>query len=85
MRMLMHSSVAQQVDWWPRTLQYGIRAIVSTLSLDGPDKWSLDPRFREEIVSRRLISNLRLSLSAKELLGHVTKLRRNSDTIKLQS
>jgi hypothetical protein len=65
-------------------LQYGIRAIVSMLSLDGPDKWSLDPRFREEIVSGGLISNLRLSLSAKELLGRVTKLRRNSGRIKLQ-
>jgi hypothetical protein len=31
-------------------LQYGIRAKVSTLSLDGPDKWSLDPRFQVEIV-----------------------------------
>jgi hypothetical protein len=65
------------VDWWPGTLQYGIRAIVSTLSLDGPDKWYLDPRFQEEIMSGGLISNLRLSLSAKELLGRVTKLRRN--------
>jgi hypothetical protein len=44
---------------------------VSTLSLDGPDKWSLDPRFREEIVSGGLISNLRMFLSAKGLLGHV--------------
>jgi hypothetical protein len=42
---------------------------VSTLSLDGPDKWSLDPRFREEIVSGGLISNLRMFLSAKGLLG----------------
>jgi hypothetical protein len=24
--------------------------MVSTLSLDGPDKWSLDPRFRVEMV-----------------------------------
>jgi hypothetical protein len=44
---------------------------VSTLSLDGLDKWSLDPRFREEIVSGGLISNLRMFLSAKGLLGHV--------------
>jgi hypothetical protein len=69
MRMFPRGSIARQVDWWSGTLQYGIRAIVSTLSLDGPDKWSLDPRFREEIVSGGLISNLRLSLSAKELLG----------------
>jgi hypothetical protein len=44
---------------------------VSTLSLDGLDKWSLDPRFREEIVSGGLISNLRMFLSANGLLGHV--------------
>jgi hypothetical protein len=31
-------------------LQIGIRAKVSTLSLDMSDKWSLDPRFRVEIV-----------------------------------
>jgi hypothetical protein len=84
MRMFPLGSVARQVDWCPGTLQYGIRAIFSTLSLDGSDKWSLDPRFREEIVSEGLISNLRLSLSAKELLGHVTKLMRNSGRIKLQ-
>jgi hypothetical protein len=71
------------VDWWPGTLQYGIRAIVSTLILDGLDKWSLDPRFQEEIVSGGLILNLRLSLSSK-LLGCVMKLRRNSGRIKLQ-
>jgi hypothetical protein len=29
-------------------LQYGIRAKVSTLSLNGLDKWSLDPKFRWE-------------------------------------
>jgi hypothetical protein len=40
---------------------------VSTLSLDGPDKWSLDPRFREEIESEGLISNLRMCLSANGL------------------
>jgi hypothetical protein len=26
------------------------QSMVSTLSLDGPDKWSLDPRFQVEIV-----------------------------------
>jgi hypothetical protein len=33
-------------------LQIGIRAMVSTLSLDGMDNSSLDPRFQVEIVSR---------------------------------
>jgi hypothetical protein len=31
-------------------LQYGIRAMVITLSPDGPDKWSLDLRFQVEFV-----------------------------------
>jgi hypothetical protein len=48
-------------------LQYGIRAMFSTLSLNGLDKWSLDPRFQEEIVSGGPISNLRTFLSAKKL------------------
>jgi hypothetical protein len=68
----------------PGTLQYGIRAMFPRLSLDGPDKWSLDPRFREEIVSGGLISDLRMFLSAKGLLGRVTKLRRGSGRIKPQ-
>jgi hypothetical protein len=55
---------------------------VSTLSLDGSDKWSLDPRYRVEIVLEEPISNLRAFLSAKELLGRVTKLRRSSGRIK---
>ena len=49
--------------------------IVSMLSLDGPDKWSLDPRFREEIVSRRLILNLRMFMGANGLLSHVQSSR----------
>jgi hypothetical protein len=65
-------------------LQHGIRAMFSLLSLDGPDKWSLDPRFLEEIVSGGLISDLRMFLSDKGLLGRVTKLKRSSDRIKLQ-
>jgi hypothetical protein len=36
-------------------------------NLDGLDKWSLDPRFQEEIVSGGLISNLKTFLSAKKL------------------
>jgi hypothetical protein len=32
---------------------------VSTLSLDGLDKWSLDPRYRVEIVLEEPVSNLR--------------------------
>jgi hypothetical protein len=32
-----------------RVLQNGIRAKVSTLSLDGPDKWSLDQEFEEKL------------------------------------
>jgi hypothetical protein len=47
---------------WSGTLQIGIRAKVQALSLDGPDKWSLEPRFQREIVPRGY-------------LGHVTKLR----------
>jgi hypothetical protein len=31
-------------------LQNGIRAMVSTLSLDGPRKWRLKRRFQREIV-----------------------------------
>jgi hypothetical protein len=48
---------------------------VSTLILDGLDKWSLDPRFREEIVFGGLISNLRMFLTANGLLGHVQSSR----------
>jgi hypothetical protein len=40
---------------------------VSMLSLDGPNKWSLDPRFREEIESGELILNFRMFLSDKGL------------------
>jgi hypothetical protein len=32
-----------------RVLQYGIRAKVSTLSLDGPVEWSLDRGFEEKL------------------------------------
>jgi len=55
---------------------------VSTLNLDGSDKWCLDPRYRVEIVLEEPISNLRAFLSAKELFGHVTKLRRGSGIVK---
>jgi hypothetical protein len=48
---------------------------VSTLSLDELDKRSLDPRFREEIVSRRLILNLRMFMGANGLLSHVRSSR----------
>jgi hypothetical protein len=48
-------------------LQIGIRAKVSTLSLDGPDKWSLDRGFRWELCLEGLISDLRTFLSAKKL------------------
>ena len=82
MRMFPRGSVSRKVDWWPMTLQYGIRAIVSMLSLDGPDKWSLNPRFREEIVSRGLISDLRMFLSVNELLASVIKLEWSSGEIK---
>jgi hypothetical protein len=44
-----------------------VQSMVSMLSLDGLDKWSLDPRFQEEIVSGGPISNLRTFLSAKKL------------------
>lgn len=44
-----------------------VYSMVSMLSLDGLDKWSLDPRFQEEIVSGGPISNLRTFLSAKKL------------------
>jgi hypothetical protein len=63
-------------------LQFGIRAMVSTLSLDGLDKWSLDPRFQVEIVLRGTNLDLRTFLSAKRLLGRVTKLRRSRGIIK---
>jgi hypothetical protein len=53
--------------WWLGMLQIGIRAKVSTLSLNGLVKWSLDPRFQEEIVSGGPISNPRTFLSAKKL------------------
>jgi hypothetical protein len=38
-----------------------------TLSLNALDKWSLDPRFQEEIVSRGPIPNLITFLSANRL------------------
>jgi hypothetical protein len=49
---VFRSSIVQQWCCWPGMLQFGIRAKVSTLSLDGLDKWSLEPRFPVEIVSR---------------------------------
>jgi hypothetical protein len=47
--------------------QIGIRAMVSTLSLDGLDKWSLEPRFQGEIVSRGKNFKPQSILSAKRL------------------
>jgi hypothetical protein len=41
--------------------------MVSMLSLDGMDKWSLDLTFQEETVSAGLISDLRTFLSANKL------------------
>jgi hypothetical protein len=38
-----------------------------TLILNGLDKWSLDPRFQEKIVSGGPISNIRTFLSANKL------------------
>jgi hypothetical protein len=63
------------------TLQFGIRAKVSKLSLDGMDKWSLDPRFQVEWCSGEPVSNLRMLLSAKGLLDRVMKLRSSSGRI----
>jgi hypothetical protein len=54
------------------------------LSLDGPDKWSLDRNFEKEIVSGGLISDPRMFLSINGLLDHVTKLKRCSGIIKMQ-
>jgi hypothetical protein len=48
-------------------LQIGIRAKVQALSLDGPDKWSLEPRFQREIVSRRTNFEPQSILSVKRL------------------
>jgi hypothetical protein len=50
MRMFLRSSVSWKVGLRSGMLKYGIRAMFSTLSLDGMDKWSLDPRFRVEMV-----------------------------------
>ena len=55
---------------------------VSTLNLDGLDKWSLNLRYRVEIVLEEPVSNLRELLSAKELPCHVTKFRISSGRIK---
>jgi hypothetical protein len=37
---------------WSGTLQNGIRAMVSTLSLDGLDRWLMKQRFQSELLSR---------------------------------
>jgi hypothetical protein len=66
-------------------LQNGIKAKVSMLSLDGPDKWSSDQKFSEEIVSGGPISNPIMFLSVKESLDRVTKLRRFSGILEPQS
>jgi hypothetical protein len=45
-----HSSVCPTSGMTARgTLQFGIRAIVSMLSLNGLVKWSLDPRYRVKL------------------------------------
>jgi hypothetical protein len=56
-----------QSCWWLGMLQIGIRAKVQELSLDGPDKWSLEPRFQREIVSRGTNFEPRSIMSAKRL------------------
>jgi hypothetical protein len=59
------------VCWWLETLQNGIRAKLQALSLDGMNKWLLEPRFQVEIVSRG-----KTFVSANRYLGRVTMLRR---------
>jgi hypothetical protein len=45
------SDVARPVGG-PGTSQIGIRAMVSTLSLDGPCRWLMKHRFQSELLSK---------------------------------
>jgi hypothetical protein len=66
------------------TLQIGIRAKVSTLSLDGPVERSLDQKCEEKLGLEWPISDVGLFQCVKQLLDHVYKLRRFSGAVKLQ-
>jgi hypothetical protein len=66
------------------TLQIGIRAKVSTLSLDGPVERSLDRKCEEKLGLEWPISDVGLFQCVKQLLDRVYKLRRFSDVVKLQ-
>jgi hypothetical protein len=79
--MLFRKVVSSRLVGWMTArgaLQNGIRAMVSTLSLDGPDKWSWTELFLRRNCVREPISNPRMFLSFKESLDRVTKLRRFS-------
>ena len=66
------------------TLQIGIRAKVSTLSLDGLVERSLDRECEEKLGLEWLISDLGLFQSVKELLDRAYKLRRYIGVVKPQ-
>jgi hypothetical protein len=69
-----------QSNW----LQIGIRAKVSTLSLDGPVERSLDRKCEEKLGLEWPISDVGLFQCVKQLLDRVYKLRRFSGAVKLQ-
>jgi hypothetical protein len=43
------------------------QSIVTTLSLNGPDRWSLDSRFKWKLCLEEPISNLKMFLSAQRI------------------
>jgi hypothetical protein len=48
--VVLHSSIF--LGQWPGDVTVWYQSLVSMLSLDGLDKWSLDRGFEKEIVSR---------------------------------
>jgi hypothetical protein len=65
-------------------LQFGIRAKVSALSLDGPVEWSLDRGCEEKLCLENRFQTLECSRCVKELLDYAYKLRRYSGVVKPQ-
>jgi hypothetical protein len=63
-------------------LQFGIRAKVSMLSLDGPVEWSLDQGCEEKLCLEDRFRTLECSRCVKELLDHSYKLKRYNGVVK---
>ena len=66
------------------TLQIGIRAKVTTLSLDGPVEWSLDRKCEENFGLEWPILDVGLFQCVKQLLDRVYKLKRFSSVVNVQ-